>query len=355
MIRRKTTWSRRIRHTIIVSILLLFFVSIGVAINHVTESLVTVPLSRQGAVPAQTDSLASLASPPSSETPVSLASSAVSSTVSAASSSVVSSRPPVSQPPASKPVSSTPATSHPVNPQPPVPPMDPQVYQPLYPQLYAPKAEPPVPVTGKVVYLTFDDGTSNLTIPLLDVLDKYQVKATFFLVGKTDSMDLKAMKAIVDRGHAIGVHSYTHQLTQIYKTPKAFLDDFAKMHDLILKTTGVDTSIYRYAGGSVNDYNKTTAKAIITEMNRRGYTYFDWNVDSGDAEYGSTAASIYNNVINQVHAHAQSVILCHNTAAKQNTLQQIPKIIETLQKEGYRFETLSPAVDNRPYIFRVPK
>ncbi len=206
----------------------------------------------------------------------------------------------------------------------------------------------------KTIYLTFDDGPSRLTMPLLDVLDQYHIKATFFIVGKTDAGSLKAMKAIVDRGHAIGVHSYTHQYQQIYATPAAFLYDFARMHDLILNTTGVDTSIYRYAGGSVNDYNRATAKAIIGEMNRRGYVYYDWNVSSGDADYGTTAQSIYNATIAQVHSHTHSLVLFHDTKFKGNTLSQIPRIIDTLQKEGYRFEILDPSVDNQPYIFRVP-
>ena len=285
------------------------------------------------------------------------ASSAVSSTP------APSSVPPVSSsaPPASSaPGSSAPAVSSgpPAVSKPPVssaPPMNPAVYQAMYPGLYVEKPSQTAQEEKKTVYLTFDDGPSHLTGPLLDVLDRYHVKATFFLVGKTGPEDLKDMKEIVDRGHAIGVHSYTHQLTQIYRNPAVFLDDFAKMHELILKTTGVDTYIYRFAGGSVNDYNKTTAKAIITEMNRRGYTYFDWNVSSADAEKGTSASAIYTNVINGVHAHTRSVILCHNTAEKGNTLAQMPKIIETLLKEGYVFKTLDDTVDNRPYIFRVPK
>lgn len=345
---RKTKWSRRIRHIFVVFVFLLLLVSLGTVIVNISNHVVAVAVARQDISSAASGAISFVSSQAVSKPPAS------SGPASSAASSIASS------PPVNKPVSSAAPVSRPSSqsPKPPVssvPPMDPAVYQAMYPNLYAPKSDPPVPVKGKVVYLTFDDGPSNLTIPLLDVLDHYKVKATFFLVGKTDAQDLKAMKAIVDRGHAIGVHSYTHILPQIYKTPAVFLDDFAKMHDLILKTTGVDTPIYRFAGGSINDYNKATANAIITEMNRRGYTYFDWNVSSGDAEYGSTDASIYNDTIRQVHAHAQSVALFHNTAVKGSTLKEIPKIIETLQKEGYRFETLSPSVDNRPYIFRVPK
>nr|WP_319487851.1 polysaccharide deacetylase family protein [uncultured Caproiciproducens sp.] len=233
-------------------------------------------------------------------------------------------------------------------------PMDPAVYQAMYPSLYAGPIASAAEKKNKTVYLTFDDGPSNLTIPLLDVLDQYHVKATFFVVGHTDRQSLKAMEEIVGRGHAIGVHSYTHQYRQIYATPAAFLVDFAEMHDLILKDTGFDTKIYRYAGGSINDYNHGTAKAIIAEMNRRGFVYYDWNVSSGDAERGSTARSIYRNTINGVHQHNDSVVLFHNTKYKSNTLAELPKIIEQLQKEGYSFEKLDPDIDNTPYIFKAP-
>lgn len=227
-------------------------------------------------------------------------------------------------------------------------------YQSMYPNLFVKPAAKKAAPDGKVVYLTFDDGPSNLTMPLLNVLDRYHVKATFFVVGKTGKKDLAAMKAIVARGNAIGVHSYTHKMNQIYVSPAAFLQDFAKMHDLIQKTTGVDTHIYRFAGGSVNSFNKRTAKAILAEMNRRGYTYFDWNVSSDDALAHSTASSIYSKVIREVHQHPHSVVLMHNTNTKKATLSEVPHIIETLLKEGYRFETLGDMVDNTPYIFRLP-
>ena len=168
-----------------------------------------------------------------------------------------------------------------------------------YPLLYTEKISPKEDDSNeKIAYLTFDDGPSDLTIPLLDVLDRYQVKATFFLVGKTGEEDRKAMREIVKRGHAIAVHSYSHDYREIYASVDAYLADFAKMHDLILKETGVDTPLYRFAGGSINSYNRDTAKAIIEEMNRRGYTYFDWNVDSGDATRGTTAQQIYQHAVN---------------------------------------------------------
>lgn len=327
------------RHILIVAAIILLVFSVGAAAFALTDSIAMMGLSKktmgtaeQSAPASSHSSVSSSAlkpgsSMPSSRTAESSPASAVSSHSSTSSNSAVSSS---------------------------APPMDPSIYQAMYPKLYAEKVEPAAEDDGKVVYLTFDDGPSNLTIPLLDVLDRYKVKATFFLIGKTDSQSIKEMKEIVNRGSVVGVHSYTHQYDRIYATPAAFLDDFARMHDLLLSAAGVDTHIYRFAGGSINSYNKKTAKAIIDEMNRRGYTYYDWNVSSGDAERGETAQSIYSQTIRGVHGHKRSVVLFHNTKFKGNTLSQIPKIIETLQKEGYRFATLDPTVDNKPYIFRVP-
>lgn len=241
--------------------------------------------------------------------------------------------------------------------KPPEPPSTPQhdvLPNDPYPLLYAAKVEQEkIDPKDRVAYLTFDDGPSGLTIPLLDVLDQYQVKATFFVVGKTDEESLNAMKEIVKRGHTIAVHTYTHDYKKIYASVDAYLEDFAKIHALIKDTTGVDTALYRFAGGSINSYNKQTAKAIIAEMSRRGYVYFDWNVDSGDATRNNTESQIYSHAVNDSKRFSRPVILCHNTDAKKATLNQVPKIIEALQKSGYRFDVLKP--ETKPVVFHIPE
>lgn len=233
--------------------------------------------------------------------------------------------------------------------------MQPVEYQDLYPGLHTDKAPVKALPAGKVVYLTFDDGPSDLTEPLLNVLDRYHVKATFFVIGKTEKKDLQDMRAIVTRGHSIGMHSYSHNYKQIYADPKAFLNDFERIHTLILNTTGVDTHIYRFPGGSYNSYNRQYAGQIIAEMDRRGYTYFDWNVDSGDAKTGVSASAVYNNSVREAQRYGKAVILMHNTNVKRATLAQLPRIIETLQQKGYRFATLDETVDNQDFIFSKPR
>ncbi|WP_416201116.1 MAG: hypothetical protein ACFWUD_02150 [Thermocaproicibacter melissae] len=204
----------------------------------------------------------------------------------------------------------------------------------------------------KTVYLTFDDGPSSLTKPLLDILDQYQVKATFFVVGVNDKNETRDLQEIVKRGHAIGVHSWTHNYRQIYASEEAFFADFDRMHKAILDATGVDTKICRFPGGSVNSFNAKTRREIIMGLKRRGYVYFDWNVCSEDAAKAKTPEEIYQYALNGVHQHRVSVVLFHNTAAKQATLQQLPRFLSTLKSEGYKFAVLDTSVDNSPFIFK---
>ena len=223
-----------------------------------------------------------------------------------------------------------------------------------YPDLYVEKPEyTPHKPGDKVVYLTFDDGPSDYTLPLLDVLDQYGVKATFFDVGIRTDVAEKAMKETVKRGHVLAVHSYTHDFRSIYQSPNAFLEDFKKERDYIRSVTGVEPTIFRFAGGSINGFNKGTAKSIIKEMERRGYTYYDWNVDSQDATGNNIPTQrIYNNVIQGVKGKDKAIVLMHNTNLKRTTLEILPSIIEELQRMGYRFDVLDNTVE--PVQFRIP-
>ena len=205
--------------------------------------------------------------------------------------------------------------------------------------------------THRTVYLTFDDGPSTLTVPLLDVLDRYHVRATFFVVGVNDKNEADDLKEIVRRGHAVGVHSWSHNYRQIYASPEAFFSDYDRMHRMILETTGVDTKICRFPGGSVNAYNAKTRKAIFEGLKQRGSVYYDWNAAGGDAGGKTTPGAILRSALNGVHAHGTSVVLFHNTTAKKATLRQMPEFLETLKREGYTFATLNPSVSNAPYIF----
>lgn len=221
-------------------------------------------------------------------------------------------------------------------------------YQLLFPDLYCIKSNETV-VQDNTVYLTFDDGPSQQTLKILDILKENNIKATFFVVGKTDETSKRIMQQIVDEGHAIGVHSYTHIYEEVYRSVEAYLDDFYAMYNLIYEATGVKPNIFRFPGGSINSYNKGIYKDIIEEMNRRGFTYYDWNVSAVDMGGGATVKSIYNNVMTEVVNHSRSIVLFHDSGEKSHTVESLVKIIKDLKKDGYTFDSLSNKI--KPIIF----
>ena len=201
--------------------------------------------------------------------------------------------------------------------------------------VYEPSKEEPSS-NKKIIYLTFDDGPSKYTRKLLDILDKYDVKATFFVVGTNTSI----IKEEYERGHAIGVHSLTHNWS-IYKSLDAYLDDFNKMNDIIEKQTGSRSMIFRFPGGSSNSVSRRYATGIVQKiadyMTKAGYVYFDWNVSAGDAS-SNTGEEVYRNVINGVKNCSKCVILMHDS--KQKTVNQVENILKTFIERGYEFRTL---------------
>ena len=136
----------------------------------------------------------------------------------------------------------------------------------------------------KLVSISFDAAWGNEdTQQLIDILGQYNVPATFFVVGKDTEQSRQWMKQIVDEGHAIGVHSYTHSYRKIYDSVEAYLDDFAQEYHIIEDATGQAPQIFRFPGGSVNAYNKKVCKEIAEEMTSRGFIYYDWNASMEDA------------------------------------------------------------------------
>lgn len=213
-------------------------------------------------------------------------------------------------------------------------------YTTLYPDLYAEKYDGKFEDSKNTVYLTFDDGPSVLTENLLYYLRQENVKATFFVVPERTEYCYSLLKEISDAGHTIGVHSASHDYEKIYASVDAFLADFKEAYDIVLEATGKAPDIYRFPGGSVNDYNTDTRDDIIAEMDRRGFTYFDWNVDSNDWQgYGWT--TLYTNVLADAQEFSTPVILFHNTGDRDNTVLVIEDIIKALKDKGYKFGSLS--------------
>ena len=182
------------------------------------------------------------------------------------------------------------------------------------------------------VYLTFDDGPSAETDRILDILKEYNVKATFFVIGKTDESSVKAYQRIVEEGHTLGMHSYSHQYAQVYASQEAFEDDLTSLQDYLFSITGMESTFYRFPGGSSNKVSKIPMSDLIQCLKERNITYFDWNVSSGDAS-GTQLSSqtIINNVMNGINgAHKNYVVLFHDSAAKKTTVDALPEIIEQI-------------------------
>ena len=188
--------------------------------------------------------------------------------------------------------------------------------------------------SDKRVYLTFDDGPSMYTDDILDILAEYKVKATFFVVGKTDSQSKKLYQRIIDEGHTLGMHSYSHQYSKIYNSLEDFDKDFTKLWKLLYDTTGYKPSIFRFPGGSDNKVNKNGMEDFIRYLNEADIVYFDWNVLNGDATGVTyTKEQLIKNVIDGVAVKENSIVLLHDSETKQATVDSLPDLLEKLISE----------------------
>ncbi len=188
---------------------------------------------------------------------------------------------------------------------------------------------------GKVIYLTFDDGPGYYTEKLLDILDKYNVKATFFVVNTSY---IHLLDDIVDRGHAIAIHAYNHDYGKIYASEDAYFADLTKMRNLIHEHTGVYTNLLRFPGGSSNTVSKFNP-GIMTRLTKAvqnmGYHYFDWNVDSDDAGRATNTDKVVQNVINGCKNRKVSIVLQHDI--KGYSVNAVEQIIIWGLENGYTF------------------
>ena len=194
------------------------------------------------------------------------------------------------------------------------------------------------------VYLTFDDGPSTNTQQILDILKQYNVKATFFVIGKTDDLSKEMYKKIVEEGHTLGMHSYSHKYSVIYDSMSAFEQDFNQIHDYLKEVTGVDCKYYRFPGGSSNEISNVNMAEFVRILNEKGITYFDWNVSSGDAA-GTPASSgrIYSAVTSALRHGRSNVVLMHDAATKSTTADALPDIIQYCLANGYSIQAITPA------------
>lgn len=196
----------------------------------------------------------------------------------------------------------------------------------------------------KVCYLTFDDGPSALTKDILKTLKDNDAKATFFVTA-FDPNSCGTMKTIVDDGHTIALHTYSHDYPTVYSSQEAYFKDLQDISNLVEQQTGVKADVIRFPGGSSNSISASYCPGIMSdlvqEVQNRGYSYFDWNIDSTDASGNGVA-------VEQIVENATAgigmddvVILMHDTDAKQTTAQALPQIIAAYRDAGYVFKPLT--------------
>ena len=208
---------------------------------------------------------------------------------------------------------------------------------------------PSIATTGKIAYLTFDDGPLTATADILDVLKEHDVKATFFVNGRDSNYALRMYKRMVAEGHAIGNHTYSHEYDKVYTSVSGFIAEVEQLQMLLYEATDIAPEILRFPAGSDNRVSfgysgKDLMPTLIRVVRAMGMQYFDWNVTSGSASAAATTESVYDSVISGCQERPIVNILFHETRV---VAEVLPAIIEELKLQGYSFAALttsSPAI-----------
>lgn len=197
--------------------------------------------------------------------------------------------------------------------------------------------------TSKVVYLTFDDGPSENTKAILDILNRYGIKATFFVTGNNQACN-NYIKEAYDAGNTIGLHTYSHDYASLYASDEAYFNDLQQVSDMVENLTGTKSYIIRFPGGSSNMVSASYNTGIMTRLSQevldRGYQYFDWNVSSTDASANTAPKENILAGATSGDGYSPLVILFHDSAPKTTTVEALPQIIEHYLSDGYVFAPL---------------
>ena len=203
-----------------------------------------------------------------------------------------------------------------------------------------PEGGMPYEESGKTIYLTFDDGPSQYTEKLLDILAKYNVKVSFFV---KNSSYLSLLSRADQEGHTVAVHTYSHDYNRIYASEEAFYADMSAIRKQIVKYTRNATSLFRFPGGSSNTISQLYNRGIMTRLAKAltemGYTYFDWNVDSDDAGRARTPEEVFNNITKGLRWYNDAVVLQHDT--KEYSVNAVERVITWALVKGYTFAPLT--------------
>jgi peptidoglycan/xylan/chitin deacetylase (PgdA/CDA1 family) len=201
--------------------------------------------------------------------------------------------------------------------------------------------EPPPP-KNSTIYLTFDDGPSNVTDDVLNILSEEGVKATFFVINRNDSYNYLMQRA-VNEGHTVALHGYSHNYRSVYASLDSYFNDMNLISDKVYNVTGIRSNIFRFVGGSsntVSNFNPGIMTTLTKEAINRGYKYYDWNVSSNDTS-GLSSSQIYNRVISQIGNNSTYIVLMHDYDNNWNTVNIIRDIIRWGKNNGYKFSNIT--------------
>ncbi|MEG0366285.1 MAG: polysaccharide deacetylase [Coprobacillus sp.] len=195
----------------------------------------------------------------------------------------------------------------------------------------------------KTCYLTFDDGPSSNTEKILKILDEYHIKATFFVTG-TSSKDYHYIKEAYDKGHTIGLHTYSHDYERIYSSLRNYIDDLNQIKEVVYQQTGKYSKIIRFPGGSSNlvsrKYNVGIMKRLSKKVIDLGYQYYDWTSINGDGENIKTVNGLKKKAIEEIGNKEDVMFLMHDSASCEATVKALPSILDYLIKKGYQFKVI---------------
>ena len=196
----------------------------------------------------------------------------------------------------------------------------------------------------KRVFLTFDDGpTEEVTPHILDILDKYNIKATFFVLGTRVKQNPDILKREYEAGHYIANHGYSHKYSSVYKSADTVLEEYNRTENAIRDALGNDSyssNLFRFPGGSRGGPYEKVKKEARSKLNEYGIAYLDWNALTYDAEGAKTKDDILKNLKETINGWNNVVILMHDAADKKVTYETLEDVIKYLQEKGYAFKSI---------------
>ena len=220
---------------------------------------------------------------------------------------------------------------------------------PTEPPTEPPTTAPTEPKTG-VIYQTFDDGPGSQTPRLLEILEKYDAKATFFVV---DTYYASTITQIAEAGHTLAMHTATHEFADVYASEENYFADLYAIQSVIEEYSGQKPNLIRFPGGSGNTISRRYNEGIMTRLTQQveeqGFVYFDWSVDSNDAGGAKTAAEVSQNVIAGCTGKKAPVVLLHDIHTY--TVDAVEDILIWGIENGYTFEGLT--ADSPTYHHKV--